>query len=229
MIGRVHLPLFLFALTIAFVIKVAVHQAQQLAETTVAAQVRYEMADEDMMILDPLLEVKVRLRGPRNEISSLYPFSVDVEVSLEEGEQGVIAITEDRLSVNVRMPGDFEVVSIEPNRFSLTVEPQERRVLAVRAELTGEPAAGAYAETPEVRPPRVEVFGPRSLVRALTELVATVSLDGHALTFETTTAVVSPDPLVRIEPRQVVVYIPMKVPGSDSSAFDGFLEEEPIE
>ncbi len=230
MIRRVNLPLFLFALTLAFVVKVAVHQAQQLAETTVPAQVRYEPADENLIILDPLAEVMVRLRGPRSEIAALNPFSVEVGLSLEKGEEGLITVTEDRLNVNVRTPGDFEIVSIEPNSFILTVEPQEHRVLPVRAELTGEPAAGAYVETPDVRPPRVDVVGPRSMVATLDELVVTVSLDGHALTWEATVAVVSPDPLVKIEPRQVVVHVPMKVPGSESSVFDGYLEEEePIE
>lgn len=228
MIGRIHLPLFLFALTIAFVVKVAVHQAQQISETTVAAQVRYEKEDKAMVILDPVQEVKVRLRGPRNEIAALNPFTVDVEVSLKRGEQGLVTITEERLNVNFRTTGDFEVISIEPNRFTLTLEPEERRQLAVRAELTGEPAAGALAGTPEVRPPRVEVVGPRSVVRSLTELTASVSLEGHALTFEASVVVVSPDPLVRIEPRQVVVFVPMKVPGSDSSVFSGPLEG-PIE
>jgi hypothetical protein len=223
-LGRLHLPLFLFALTIAVVLKVAVNQTQQLAETTVTAQVRYEMASNENMILDPLPEVKVRLRGPRNEIAFLNPFSVEVEVSLEEGEEGLIDITEERL--NVRMPGDFEVISIEPNQFSLTVEPQVRRMLRVRIDLTGEPAAGAYNEAPYARPAMSEAMGPISLIEPLTELVATLSLDGHALSFEATVSIDSPDPLVRIDPRQVVVHVPMKVP--ESSTFESF-PEEPIQ
>ena len=232
MIGRIHLPLFLFALTLAFIVKVAVHQAQQLAETAVTAQVSYKKADQGMIILDPVQEVRLRIRGPSNEIAVLSPYSVEVEVSLEKGEQGVVNITEDRLDVNVRMPGDFEVISIEPNSFSLTVEAEDRQDLPVRVELTGEPVAGAYAETPEVKvdPPWVKVVGPRSVMESLTEVVVLVSLDGHGISFEETAPVVSPDPLVKIEPRQVQVTVPMTVPGSESPVFDEIREnEEPIE
>ena len=214
MIRRIKWPLFLLAVAIAVVIKVAVNEALQLSETTISAQVQYNLP-AGYMILEPVRQVAVRLRGERSEIAGLTPFSVQIEVSLREGELGQVDITDERLIVQT--PGDFEVISKEPNLLTLEVELVERRTLPVRALLSGEPAAGAVHGQPEVRPAAAQVEGPRSRVRNLTELSAPMSLDGHALSFEEKVTIVSPDPLVKVvEPRQVVVYIPMKVPGSET-------------
>ena len=220
MIRRINGPLFLLALLIAVVIKVAVHEALQLTETTVTAQVRYN-PPEGAMTVEPLADLKVRLRGERSEILSLNPFNVVVEVPIDPGELGVIDVGEERM--RVRRPGDIEVLSIEPNRFALLVEEVVTRTVPVRVVVTGEPAAGAYHEEIRVRPGMALIEGPGSRVREIDELVATVSLDNRALTFDKEVPLVAPDPLVRVkDPRQVVIHVPMKVPGSES--LDALLE-----
>ena len=211
---RLHLPLFLLAVAGAVAVKVAVNEARQLTEVTINAQVQYNLP-KGVMILEPVKTVQVRLRGERSEIATLTPFNVQVEVSLKETERGPVDISEERLVV--RGPGVFDVVSKEPNFFTLTVEELESRILPVRARLTGEPAAGALPGPPELVPAEARVEGPRSRIRDIVELKAPVSLEGHAFTFEEEVAIVSPDPLVRVvEPRQVVVRVPLTVPGSET-------------
>jgi len=68
-------------------------------------------------LLETIDEVKLRLEGKEQEIAELDPDSVSVEVRLMEGELGVVDITRERM--NVIMPGDFEVISIEPDGFPL--------------------------------------------------------------------------------------------------------------
>ena len=46
----------------------------------------------------------------------------------------------------------------------------------------------------------VEISGPESQVRGVGEVIAQVSLDGHARTFEDHVPVLSPDPLVQVQP-----------------------------
>lgn len=226
MIRRIHLPLFLVAIGCAVAVKVAVNEALQLTEVTLNAQVRYNLP-EGVMILEPVRTVEVRLQGERSEIATLTPFNVQVEVSIGEGELGRVAVTDERLVV--RGPGDFEVVSKEPNFFTLTVERVERRTLPVKAKLNGEPAAGAVPGEPRVEPPTALVEGPSSRVGDLVELRAPVSLDGHAITYTEQVSLVSPDPLVRVvEPRRVTVHIPMMVPGSEAP-LDGLRETPPQE
>ncbi len=102
---------------------------------------------------------------------------------------------------------------MDPNRFTIVVEPRQERSLPVRVVLTGEPAAGARHLAPEVRPTRARVSGPSSRVRGLSELIAEVSLDGHARTFEELVQVTAEDPLVQVvQPNLVTVVVPMEEP-----------------
>lgn len=222
MIGRFHFPLLLLALSIAVVIKVAVHETVQLSETTITAPVQYN-PPQDVVILERVDEVRVRLRGKRAEIAELNPLSVGVEVTLEEGELGIVEVTRERM--RVRMLGDFEVISIEPDRFTLQVEVEEEFTLPVVVELIGEPAAGASYGAPVVFPPEADVRGPRSRIERLGELVVRVSLDGHAFTFEDTKPLVSPDPMVKIiTPSEVTVEVSMQEP-SLRTPIDDLLEK----
>lgn len=215
MIRRIHLPLFLLALVIALVVKVVVHESIELIESSYKVPVRYNELP-DAMIIDPLREVEVRLRGERNELSRLNQLNVDVVADLEEGELGYVEVTEDRLTVGG--PAEFDVVSIDPNRFTLEIQRKESRFVPVQVVLTGEPSAGAIPGEPVVRPESLEVVGPRTRVRGLDALTAAISLNGHAFTFEEEATVSSPDPLVRVlEPRQVRVRIPMTVPSLETS------------
>lgn len=223
MIRRLHWPLVLLALGISLGLKLAVHEARQLTEMTITVPVRYNPPSE-AMILNPHDEVKVRVSGQSSEIAELNPFNLEVEVSLTDDELGRIEITKDRMQV--RTPVDLEVVSIEPDRFILEVESLLRRPLPIRVVLTGEPSAGASHGDPRVEPPTAKVVGPHSRVSRLHELTATVSLNGHAITWKETVTVISPDALVRVEePRQVEVEVPMTVPGLETP-LDELLDDD---
>ncbi len=215
MTGRFHLPILLLALSIAVVLKIAVHERVQLSERTIDAAVYYSLP-ESVVLLETIDEVKLRLKGKKQEIAELDPDSVSVEVRLMEDELGVVDVTRERM--NAIMPGEFEVISIEPDRFPLEVEPLETVILPIRVTLTGEPSAGAFAGTPLPLTEEVEVRGPRSLIREMRELVVPISLEGHAVTFEETVTLRSPNPLIQIiSPTQVTVQVPMQEPGLSSS------------
>ena len=96
--GRFHLPLFFLALICAVGIKVGVHETTQLSEASLEVQVRYELP-EDVMILEPVEQVKIRLRAARAEAVTLTPFNVSVRVALGPNEIGTVDVTEDRMQV----------------------------------------------------------------------------------------------------------------------------------
>jgi YbbR domain-containing protein len=70
----------------------------------------------------------------------------------------------------------------------------------------------------QVIPDKVLVSGPESRLRAVNHLVTTaVDLDGHALDFEETAAVLSPDPLIKVlQPAVVTVRVPMQPPAEQT-------------
>ncbi|MEO1084060.1 MAG: hypothetical protein AAFY88_07445, partial [Acidobacteriota bacterium] len=53
------------------------------------------------------------------------------------GRSGTRDIVLNDDDVRFSVPGDFEVVSIEPNRFSIQVEPRLEKPLPIRVVLTG--------------------------------------------------------------------------------------------
>ncbi len=223
--GRVHLPSFLLAVLIALAVKFAVHETEQLSERVVEAQVTYTTPGQEVVSYDRIDKVKVGLRGKQSEIAQLTVFNVEVMVDVPDGQLGPVDIN--LTPANVRTQGDFEVVSLVPNRFVIRVEPKRETSIRIVARLMGEPAAGARHLAPIVRPAVARVSGPESHVRQVLELTAPVRLDGHARTFTDTVLVVSPDPLVQVvEPTFVEVEVPMEEPEL-SISFDSLGDGEP--
>ncbi|MEM7357065.1 MAG: CdaR family protein [Acidobacteriota bacterium] len=222
--GRAHLPMFLLAFVLAVALKYTVHETEQLSERVVEAPVTYNPQAENMVSYDRVPTVQVGLRGKQSDIALLTAFNVAVVVDIPSGRPGPrdINLRPD----NVRAPGDLEVVSLEPNRFTIQVEPEHRSTIRIRAELLGEPAAGARQIEPVVvTPATAQVIGPESHVRAVRELTASVRLDGHARSFTDNVLVVSPDPLVQVvEPTFVEVQVPMEEPEL-SISFDSLSSE----
>ena len=203
------LPWLILAVLIAVVVKYAVHENEQLAEKTIDAKVTYTRP-EGVLILNQVKEIEVRLRGRRSDVAQLNPLLVEVLTQIEPDQIGKVSLVLQRS--DVRVPGDFEVVSIEPNRIEVDVERLATKVLPVRALIEGEPAAGALPGRPTVQPSWAEVRGPASRVQALDHLTAPVSIDRRAITFETSTSIVLDDPLIEVQPASVLVKVPLEVP-----------------
>ena len=187
----------------------------ETSETTIEPSVQYSnLPSDELIVLDPVLRVQVRLRGQSNLISALNPAQVSVVVDLRDAQQGVTEVPLG--AINVERPQGLEVLSIEPNLLRLEIDRVLNEVRPVVARLEGEPAAGAVAGTPEVLPPTVLVRGPQSILVNVESLsTRPVQLDGHALDFEEQVIVVSPSPLVQvIQPRVVTIRVPLEIPNS---------------
>ncbi len=180
-----------------------------LSERLVEASVSYNRP-RGFMILDPVRNVNVRLRGSSRQIRQLNPFMVDVQVELTGRSEGIVNIP--LLPENVLRPEGLEVMAIEPNAIRVELEREVSQRIPVVPELVGQPLAGTRLEEPEVFPNQVLVTGPESLL-AKTESLSTrpINLNGRSATFEETVAVISPDPLIQIvQPSKVSVRVPIQ-------------------
>lgn len=202
------------ALTLAILLWLFVtveRRGERPSEKVVEATVTYN-APPGMIILDPEERVRVRLRGSERAIRRVNPYQIDVQVEVDEPREGLHEV---QLQVdNVLMPDGLEVVSIEPSVLRLQLDEEQRRLLPVEVPLVGEPAAGAQLDgPPRVTPERVLATGPGKLVSALESLRTNpISLDGHAFSFEDTALLLSPDPLVQLQPQVVSVFVPLAQP-----------------
>lgn len=211
--GPKHLPLLVLACTIAILIKFAVHENEQISERVIEVPVTYQhQSGSHMMSYDQVETVKVGVQGLSHQIATLSVFTVEVAVRLSNEVGGPTEVALEADNVVFRTPGDFEVLSIEPNRFIIQVETRLEMTVPVVAEPIGEPAAGAQAGLAMVRPSWAEISGPESIVRGIDQLSAKVGLDGHARTFEEWVPITSPNPLIQVQPGRVLVIVPMQEP-----------------
>jgi YbbR domain-containing protein len=211
------LRLLALGIAIGVWFSVSFEDREALTERLVEASVSYNRP-RGFVILDPVPTVNVRLRGSSKLVRQLNPYQVDVQVELAQTEPGTVNVNLG--PENVLMPEGLEVVSLEPNTIRVELEREMTQRLPVVPHLVGEPAAGAVADEPEVFPNQVLVTGPESLLAKIQSLsTRPVNLNGHALTFEETVAVVPPDPLIQVvQPSKVSVRVPIRQPEPADSA-----------
>ncbi len=181
------------------------------SERVVEASVSYNRP-RGFVVINPLPTINVRLGGSKKAVRQLSPSMVYVQVELTQRQEGSATITLG--PDNVTAPDGLEVVSLEPAQIRVDLEREVTERVPVFAKLTGEPAAGSTVQEPEVFPNQVLVTGPASMLAKLDALATRpINLDSHALTFEETVQVVTPDPLIQVvQPSKVTVRVPMQPP-----------------
>lgn len=187
------------------------HQATQPVEKVFTANLTYPSL-ENMVVLNTVDEVKIRLEAKPEELRLINPFNIDVYVPLVR-ETGIQEI---QLTKNhVQLVGDVTVLSIEPAILHLEIEKVVQRLIRVRPKIVGEPAAGAVALPAVADPSRILIRGPQREVDLLEYVeTAPIPLDGHALSFEEIVLVEEfKSPNLQIAgDRRVRVAIPMEQP-----------------
>ncbi|MDA8018514.1 MAG: CdaR family protein, partial [Thermoanaerobaculia bacterium] len=168
------LRLMALALVIALALKFAVHETEQLTERVVEAQVNYTPPGPDLVSYNLTDKVRVTVRGKASDMSQLSQFNVEILADLPDAKPGPTAIALDEQDVRFNTPGEFEVLSIDPNRFTIQVERRVRNIVPVQVELTGEPSAGASVGVPTARPAQAQITGPESKVATITHLIAEI-------------------------------------------------------
>ncbi len=191
--------------------RVSLEERAETTEKLVEAGVSYNLP-RGYLVLDPVQNVLVRLRGSRKAIRGLNPYMVDVQVELSP--TGPETVTVQLGADNLLMPEDLELVAIEPNAIQVELDREVTQRVLVVPRFLGAPAKGSKAGPAEVLPNQVLVSGPEKRLGKLESLPAqAISLEGRAETFEETVNVISPDPLIQVvQPSKVTVKVPIETP-----------------
>jgi len=189
---------------------ISVEDRESRTQRAVTASVTYD-SPPDAVLIEPRQELQVVLSGPASQIAALDPRQVSVRVDLSGAAPG-----RHTLSLGpgeVSLPANLRVESVTPNQITVEVDRRAEKQVRVEPVFTGEPAAGAQLGKVTMVPQVVVVEGPASRLERIDHLeTQPIDLDGHALSFEETVGVVSPDPLVQIQqPARVKVRVPLKV------------------
>ena len=137
----------LLALSLALVLWffISFERKEIQAERELEVPVTYSLP-KDLVRLNQVRTVLVRLRGDASAVRTLTPFMVDVLVQIPDAQAGSTVV--ELAETNLSMPPGLTLISFDPPRLVLELDQEVSRLLPVEAQLVGEPAAGAIWETP---------------------------------------------------------------------------------
>ncbi|MDX1384865.1 MAG: CdaR family protein [Thermoanaerobaculia bacterium] len=223
-----HWPLRLLSLAIAIVLWLFYsygEREQALLERVFdSVNVSYN-TPADLILLNPVATVSVRVSGNEETIRQLSPFEISATVDLEPRTGIQEVILDDDM---IRRPRDVAVDAITPDRLSLQLDRVITKTLALDVVPSGEPAAGAVEGDHRVVPDHVTVTGPASLLQLRDRLPVPVNIDGRARDHDLSVTLDTGDPLIRVQGSSTVrVYIDLETELLPPEAVNGAAAEAP--
>lgn len=162
-----HLRLKVFALALAALLWLTV-AGEHLVERTLRVPLEFRNIPEQLEIVgDPPGTVDVRLRGSSALLGRLEPGEIVAVLDLAGARPGarLFHLRNDE----VRSPYGVEVAQVVPGTLALDLERSGRRVVPVVPPTEGDPAPGFVVGRITAEPATVEVLGPESRLRELSE------------------------------------------------------------
>lgn len=142
--------------------------------------------------------VDVRVRGASGTLSRLSPGDVVAVLDLRTAQEGhrLFPVTPDQ----VRVPFGVQVVQVMPSAIAMAFERSASKQVAVVPAVDGRPAPGYVIGTKSANPKTVEVVGPESVVKSVTEVLTdAVSVAGARAQVTQTVVLGLLDPSLRLK------------------------------
>ena len=162
-----HLGLKTLAILLAALLWLTV-SGEHIVERSLRVPLEFRNIPEALEIVGSAPDtVDVRLRGSSIVLSRLQPGEIVAVLDLSTGRAGsrLFHIRNDE----VRAPFGVEVAQVVPSTLSLELEKSARRVVPVVPQVEGEPAPGFVVGRTTSDPATVEIVGPDSRVRQISE------------------------------------------------------------
>lgn len=198
---------------------------QREAERSLRIPLEYRNIPEHLeLISEPDSLVDVRVRGSSSLLGELRAADLVAVLDLRTAREGRRLFH--LLPNDVNVPAGVDVLQVTPSTVPLTFEASAARIVPVVPDVEGEPAPGFVAGRVIADPATVEVIGPQSAVRQVTEATTEpVSIDGARATVRDTVTIGLPDSMARLRnPRSGTVTVEI-VP----APVDRTVENVPVE
>ena len=121
------------------------------------------------MVEPPQESVDVRIRGTADALSRIAPGDLVATIDLSSAQPGrrLFHLSTER----VKAPFAVAVTQVTPASVAIRFEPSATRIVPVVPSVEGEPAAGYIVGKVSAEPPTVEIVGPESILRRVTEAI----------------------------------------------------------
>ena len=177
-----NLPLKLLALLMAFLLWLNVNTANPVQKDLEVPIEFINLPADGALYFEsgqPRIDrVKVRLRGPKNQVEAIGPADVYVRVDLSKAPVGSEVYVDFLRDTRVQIGAPFAVApqSVDPPSMTLQVDRKLRRTVRVIPAFNGSPPRGFVQQGFSVDPTMVEIEGPESLTSNI-HLITTETID----------------------------------------------------
>jgi YbbR domain-containing protein len=165
-----HFGLKIVSLALAILLWMMVAAQRSSVERGVRIPLELQNLPENLEMVDPPQEaVDVRVRGDADALGRLVPGDLVASIDLSSAQPGrrLFHISPDR----VKVPFAVVVTQVAPSAVAIRFEPSATRVVRVQPSVEGEPASGFIVGVASSQPVSVEVIGPESILRHVTEAI----------------------------------------------------------
>lgn len=125
--------------------------------------VQYINMPQSLEMVDMAKNVSVVIEGQKRLLSGLNQGDVSVVVDLENMKAGKNSYSLSKK--NIKLPKSLLINSISPETLSLTLEERLKKEVSVKPVIVGQPEEGFAVESIKITPERVQIEGPKSLIR----------------------------------------------------------------
>ena len=199
--------LFLKLLSLAFAVLLWFFVVlEDKVEQEVPAEIKVSGVAQDLVLVKkPPTYVTVTVNGPRSILRTLEKNPLVIRLNLKGLGPGkhVIKLKPKYLD----LPAGLNVTKINPPQIEIVLERIAKRTVKVEPGIYGSPPPGWKIVRIKVKPERVRVYGPRSVVGKL-KVVRTKAVDISGATQDVRKEVpLNLPPLVKAEPETVEIYV----------------------
>lgn len=195
--GFAHLGLKIVSVSLAALIWLLV-SGEQVVERALRIPIEFTNLPPQLELVGETPNVvDVRVRGSSGALARVATGELVAVLDLRSARAGrrLFHLT----GADVRAPFGVEVVQVAPSSLPMSFEPSGTRVVRVVPEIEGNPAPGFAIGTVTAEPETVEVVGPASNVKGLTEAITEpVSVEGATAPITESVTVGVADPAVRL-------------------------------
>jgi|GEM_PF-1332294 len=170
----------------------ALLQSEQVVERRTRVRVQYDWPADLVQVDEVPRWVSVTISGPQGRVRAVERRNLTMRVDLSDAEKGVVPIDYTERSVQ-GLPDSLKITQTTPPMAEVELDAKIRRTVRVRPAVIGEPAEGWERGTITIDPESVEIEGPESLLRDLTEVSTDiVNISGRTETLLAEVAVKTP-------------------------------------
>ncbi len=116
--------------------------------------------------------VNIKVKGRRSDVVNITSQDINAIADIRGFGKG-----ESSIPVEINLPSNLEVESINPIQIKVTLDEVVRRSKPVQIQYTGSAAQGYIHGTPVIDQPEIMVSGPETYVKSVENVVATVDLN----------------------------------------------------